>query len=104
MTADGGGRAGQTSVELVGKLPLPCGAQASVISSCVPCPLAAGVCWGGETETPLAILCKTQLHEKFQTHQNSQTHRAVAKELWEQGFLWTLEQCRTKFNCIVEIP
>uniref|UniRef100_A0A8C8WSS2 SCAN domain-containing protein 1 n=1 Tax=Panthera leo TaxID=9689 RepID=A0A8C8WSS2_PANLE len=57
----------------------------------------AGVCWGGETETPLAILCKTQLHEKFQTHQNSQTHRAVAKGLWEQGFLWTPEQCRNGY-------
>uniref|UniRef100_A0A452Q9R7 Myb/SANT-like DNA-binding domain-containing protein n=1 Tax=Ursus americanus TaxID=9643 RepID=A0A452Q9R7_URSAM len=38
--------------------------------------------------------------EKLQTCQHSQTYRVVAERLWEQGFLRTPEQCRTKFNSL----
>lgn len=70
-------------------------------SPCVPWPLAAGVQWGDdETETLLAILLDGQHHEKLQTRQHSQTYRAVAEQLWEQRFLRTPEQCRTKFNSL----
>lgn len=86
MTADTGGRAGQTNVEFVELLTLPCGVQASVISSCVPGPMVAGVRWGEEeAEAPLDVLRKAQLHEKLHPRQNSQTYRVVAKALWEQG-------------------
>lgn len=80
---------------------MPSGVQAPVDSPCVPWPLTAGVQWGDDkTETLLAILLDGQHHEKLQTRQHSQTYRAVAEQLWEQGFLRTPEQCRTKFNSL----
>ncbi|KAF3818900.1 hypothetical protein GH733_012317 [Mirounga leonina] len=60
-----------------------------------------GVHWGDEeTETLLAILWDAQHHEKLQTREHSQTYRAMAGRLREQGFLRTPEQCRTEFTSL----
>lgn len=58
--------------------------------------------WGyEETKTLLAILSSSQFYGKLQTcQQNSQIYRAMAEGLWEQGFLRTPEQCRTKFKSL----
>ncbi|XP_034795562.3 zinc finger and SCAN domain-containing protein 32 isoform X2 [Pan paniscus] len=63
---------------------------------------ATGVPWGyEETKTLLAILSSSQFYGKLQTcQQNSQIYRAMAEGLWEQGFLRTPEQCRTKFKSL----
>uniref|UniRef100_A0A8I3WZH5 Myb/SANT-like DNA-binding domain-containing protein n=1 Tax=Callithrix jacchus TaxID=9483 RepID=A0A8I3WZH5_CALJA len=64
--------------------------------------LATGVPWGcEETRTLLAVLSSSQFYGKLQTcQQNSQIYRAMAERLWEQGFLRTPEQCRTKFKSL----
>ncbi|XP_023081518.1 zinc finger and SCAN domain-containing protein 32 isoform X4 [Piliocolobus tephrosceles] len=64
--------------------------------------LATGVPWGyEETKTLLAILSSSQFYGKLQTcQQNSQIYRAMAEQLWDQGFLRTPEQCRTKFKSL----
>ncbi|XP_054389294.1 zinc finger and SCAN domain-containing protein 32 isoform X2 [Pongo abelii] len=63
---------------------------------------ATGVPWGyEETKTLLAILSSSQFYGKLQTcQQNSQIYRAMAEGLWQQGFLRTPEQCRTKFKSL----
>ncbi|XP_064218450.1 zinc finger and SCAN domain-containing protein 32 isoform X2 [Aotus nancymaae] len=64
--------------------------------------LATGVPWGyEETRTLLAIFSSSQFYGKLQTcQQNSQIYRAMAERLWEQGFLRTPEECRTKFKSL----
>ncbi|XP_033091841.1 zinc finger and SCAN domain-containing protein 32 isoform X1 [Trachypithecus francoisi] len=64
--------------------------------------LATGVPWGyEETKTLLAVLSSSQFYGKLQTcQQNSQIYRAMAEQLWDQGFLRTPEQCRMKFKSL----
>ncbi|XP_033091846.1 zinc finger and SCAN domain-containing protein 32 isoform X2 [Trachypithecus francoisi] len=63
---------------------------------------ATGVPWGyEETKTLLAVLSSSQFYGKLQTcQQNSQIYRAMAEQLWDQGFLRTPEQCRMKFKSL----
>ncbi|XP_031818226.1 zinc finger and SCAN domain-containing protein 20 isoform X2 [Sarcophilus harrisii] len=60
----------------------------------------SGVLWSyEETMTFLSILGEAQFSKTLQSHhRNRQVYRAVAERLWEQGFLRTVEQCRSRFR------